>query len=143
MRVMVIMKASAESEAGTLPSRELLAEMMQFNEELVKAGLMLAGEGLHASARGKRVRFEGRKTTVVDGPFAETTELIAGFWIWRVASMDEAVAWARRIPNTDEAHHEVEIREVFEAEDFGEEMTPELRDQEARLRAETEKPQKR
>jgi hypothetical protein len=126
-----------------LSIRELLAEMMQFNDELVKAGLMLAGEGLHASARGKRVRFEGRTTTVVSGPFAQTTELIAGFWIWRVASMDDAVAWARRIPNTDGAHHAVEIREVFEADDFGEEMTPELRDQEARLRAETEALQQR
>jgi hypothetical protein len=139
MRVMVIMKASAESEAEVMPSERMLTEMMQFNEELVKAGVMLAGEGLRASARGTRVRFEGQTTTVVNGPFAAPSELIAGFWIWRVASMDEAVSWARRIPNTDGAHHEVEIREVFEAQDFGDAMTPELRDQEARLRAETDK----
>ena len=139
MRFMVIVKASKYSEAGVMPSERLLREMGAFNEELVRAGIMKAGEGLHPSSRGKRVRFAGRATTVIDGPFPETKELIAGFWLWQVASLDEAVAWARRIPNPENEHHEVELRPVFEAEDFGPEFTPELRDQEERLRAEVEK----
>jgi hypothetical protein len=135
---MVIVKANQDSEAGKLPSEKELAAMMNFNEELVKSGIMLAGEGLHPSNRGKRVRFEkGGATSVKDGPFAETKELIAGFWLWRVASMDEAVAWARRIPNPEGTPGEIEIRQVFDADDFGENMTPELRAQEQRLRAET------
>jgi len=138
MRVMVLMKASPDSEAGVLPSAQLLTEMMAYNEELVKAGIMLAGEGLQSSATGKRVRFEGKtKTTVIDGPFTETKELLAGFWIWKVQSMDEAVAWARRIPNSEGEHHEVELRQVFEMEDFGDNVTPEVRELEARLRDET------
>ena len=137
MRVMVIVKASADSEAGVMPSEELLAAMGAFNEELVKAGVMLAGEGLHPSSRGKRVRFAGERRTVVDGPFAETKELIAGFWLWQVRSMEEAVEWAKRCPNPmPGAESELEIRPVFEADDFGEEFTPELRAQEDRLRAE-------
>lgn len=131
MRVMVIVKASRESEAGALPSTEMLAAMGKFNEELVKAGVMLAGEGLQASSKGKRVRFDGSKRTVIDGPFAETKELIAGFWLWQVRSMDEAVEWLKRAPFED--GDEVEIRQVFEAEDFGENFTPELRDQEKRV----------
>jgi hypothetical protein len=130
---MVIVKASKDSEAGVLPSQEELAQMGEYNEELVKAGVMLAGEGLAASSDGKRVRFDGKKRTVIDGPFAETKELIAGFWLWQVKSMDEAVEWLKRAPFQTE---EVEIRRVFENEDFGEEFTPELRDQEDRLRAE-------
>ena len=136
MRVMVVIKANKESEAGVMPSEKLLAEMGNFNEELVKAGVMLAGEGLHASSQGKRVRFSGGKQTVIDGPFAETKELLAGFWIWKVKSMDDAVGWVKRIPNPDGQDGEVEIRPVFEAEDFGVEFTPALREQEARLRAE-------
>lgn len=131
MRVMVIVKASKESEAGVLPSTEMLAEMGKYNEELVKAGIMLAGEGLHASAKGKRIRFEGSKRTVIDGPFAETKELIAGFWLWQVRSMDEAVEWLKRAPF--EPGDEVEIRQVFEAEDFGDNFTPELREQERKI----------
>jgi hypothetical protein len=138
MRVMVIMKASADSEAGVMPSTKLLTEMGEYNEELVKAGIMLAGEGLHPSSKGARVRFSGGKPTVIDGPFAETKELIAGFWMWEVKSMAEAIEWARRIPNSDGAHHEVEIRQVYSAEDFGEAFTPEMREKEARLREETE-----
>jgi hypothetical protein len=138
MRVMVIVKASKDSEAGVLPSQQLLTEMMQFNEQLVKAGIMLAGEGLQSSAKGKRVRFSGSKRTVIDGPFAEAKELVAGFWMWQVRSMDEALEWARRIPNPTGEEGEVEIRPVFEADDFGAEMTPELREQEERLRAGTE-----
>ena len=134
MRVMAIMKASKESEAGQMPSQALLTEMGQFNEELVKAGIMLDGEGLHPSSKGKRVRFDGSSVSVVDGPFAEAKELVAGFWMWKVASMDEAVAWAKRCPNTDGAHTEIELRPVFEAEDFGADFTPELRAQEDRLR---------
>jgi hypothetical protein len=130
---MVIVKASKESEAGQLPTRELLAEMGKFNEELVNAGVMLAGEGLQASSKGKRVKFSGRQRTVIDGPFAETKELIAGYWIWQVKSMDEAVEWLKRAPFDGGA--EVEIRQVFEADDFGKEFTPELRAQEERLRA--------
>jgi hypothetical protein len=137
MRVMVVVKADKNSEAGVLPSKELLTEMGKFNEQLVKAGIMLAGEGLHASSKGKRVRFEGTKRTVIDGPFTETKELIAGFWLWQVRSMDEAVEWLKRAPF--DGGTEVEIRPVFEAEDFGAEFTPELRAQEERLRAEIEK----
>src|SRR5215216_3740017 len=135
MRVMVIVKASPESEAGEMPSEQLLTEMGAYNEELVKAGIMLAGEGLHPSSRGKRIAFSGAKRTVIDGPFAETKELIAGFWLWQVKSMDEAVEWARRCPNPMMSDSELEIRPVFEAEDFGAEFTPELREQEDRLRA--------
>ena len=135
MRVMVIIKASKDSEAGAMPSEQLLAEMGNFNEELVKAGVMLAGEGLHPSAKGVRVRFAGSQRTVTDGPFAETKELIAGFWIWKVASMQEAIEWVRRCPNPMEGESEIEIRPIFEAEDFGEAFTPELREQEERLRA--------
>jgi hypothetical protein len=138
MRVMVIVKATKESEAGQMPSTELLTAMGQFNEELVKAGVMLAGEGLHPSAKGKRVRFSGKSRTVVDGPFADTQELVAGFWLWQVKSMDEAVEWARRCPNPMEGESYLEIRPVFEAEDFGAELTPELRAQEERLRTEAE-----
>jgi len=135
MRVMVIVKASPESEAGEMPSEQLLTEMGAYNEELVKAGIMLAGEGLHPSSRGKRIAFSGTKRTVIDGPFAETKELIAGFWLWQVKSMDEAIEWARRCPNPMMSDSELEIRPVFEAEDFGAELTPELRAQEERLRA--------
>ncbi len=135
MRVMVMVKASPESEAGRMPSRELLTAMGNFNEELVKAGVMLAGEGLHPTSRGKRVRFSGTKRTVVDGPFTETKELVAGFWLWQVKSMEEAVEWVKRCPNPMEGDSEIEIRQVFEAEDFGAELTPELRAQEERLRA--------
>jgi hypothetical protein len=135
MRVMVLIKANKDSEAGVLPSEKLLTEMGKFNEELVKAGVMLAGEGLHASSKGKRVRFSGGKQTLIDGPFTETKELLAGFWIWKVKSMDEAIGWVRRIPNPESQDGEVEIRPVVEAEDFGAEFTPELREQEERLRA--------
>ncbi len=138
MRVMVIVKASAESEAGEMPSEQLLTEMGNYNEELVKAGIMQAGEGLHPSAKGKRVRFSGKNRSVVDGPFAETKELVAGFWIWQVKSMDEAVEWAKRCPNPMPGDSDLEIRPIFEAEDFGAEFTPELREQEDRLRAEIE-----
>lgn len=143
MRVMVIVKATKNSEAGVMPSEKLLADMGKYNEELVKAGIMLAGEGLHPSRKGKRVRFAGGKKTVSDGPFAETKQLIAGYWIWQVKSIEEAVEWVRRCPDPmpgEEA--EIEIRPVFEAEDFGKELTPELRAQEERLRAEVE-PQRR
>ncbi len=135
MRFMVLIKASKDSEAGVLPSQELLAEMGRFNEELVKAGVMLAGEGLQASSKGARVKFSGSKRTVTDGPFAETKELIAGFWLWQVRSKEEAIEWVKRCPNPmPGAESEVEIRQVFEAEDFGSEFTPELREQEERLR---------
>jgi hypothetical protein len=130
---MVIVKADKDSEAGVMPSRELLTDMGKYNEELVKAGIMLAGEGLHPSSKGKRVRFEGSKRTVTDGPFTESKELIAGFWLWQVKSMDEAVEWLKRAPF--DGGTEIEIRPVFENEDFGEEFTPELREQEARIRA--------
>jgi len=133
MRFMVLVKADKNSEAGVLPDRKLLAEMGNFNEELVKAGIMLAGEGLQPSSKGARVRFSGGKRTVIDGPFAETKELVAGFWLWQVKSKEEAIEWLKRAP-FDEA--EVELRQVFEAEDFGAEFTPELREQEERLRAE-------
>jgi hypothetical protein len=138
MRVMVMVKATSESEAGKMPSTELLAAMGNFNEELVKAGVMLAGEGLHPSIRGKRVRFSGSQRTVVDGPFRQTSELVAGFWLWQVKSMEEAIEWVKRCPNPMEGESEIEIRPVFEAEDFGAEFTPELRAQEDRLRAATE-----
>lgn len=138
MRVMVMVKATEESEAGVMPSKELLTEMGNFNEELVKAGLMLAGEGLHPSSKGARVQFSGAERKVVDGPFAETKELVAGFWLWEVKSMDEAIEWVRRCPNPMEEESEIEIRQVFEADDFGEEFTPELREQEERLRAQAE-----
>lgn len=135
MRVMVIVKASADSEAGVMPGEELLTAMGAYNEELVNAGIMLAGEGLHPSSRGKRIRFSGDARTVVDGPFAETRELIAGFWLWQVGSMEEAVEWAKRCPNPmPGTEAELEIRPVFENDDFGEEFTPELRAQEDRLR---------
>jgi hypothetical protein len=134
---MVIIKANKDSEAGKLPSEKLLTEMGKFNEELVKAGIMLAGEGLHPSTKGKRVRFSGSKRTVIDGPFSETKELVAGFWLWQVRSMEEAVEWVKRIPcDEDSPEEDVEIRPVFEAEDFGENLTPALREQEDRLRAE-------
>ncbi len=139
MRVMVLIKANADSEAGVMPSEELLTAMGKFNEELVKAGVMLAGEGLQPSSKGKRVRFSGDRRTVVDGPFAETKELVAGFWLWQVKSMDEAVEWLKRCPNPTGIDGEVEIRTVFEPEDFGAELTPELREQEARLRAQVAK----
>jgi hypothetical protein len=137
MRVMVIVKATKESEAGQMPSEKLLRDMGNFNEELVKAGVMLAGEGLHPSSKGKRVRFSGANRTVIDGPFTETKELIAGYWLWQVKSIEEAVEWLKRAPFDDGA--EVEIRPVFEAEDFGKEFTPELRAQEERLRAQIER----
>ncbi|WP_354687179.1 YciI family protein [Cupriavidus necator] len=136
MRVMVMVKATSESEAGKMPSTELLTAMGNFNEELVKAGVMLAGEGLHPSAKGKRVRFSGSERTVIDGPFAATSELVAGFWLWQVKSMEEAVEWVRRCPNPMEGESEIEIRPVFELEDFGAELTPELKAQEERLQAE-------
>jgi hypothetical protein len=133
---MVIVKATQQSEAGELPSTELLTAMGQYNEELVKAGVMQAGEGLQPSARGKRVRFSGSTRSVTDGPFAETKELIAGFWLWQVASMDEAVEWVKRCPNPMPGDSDIEIRQIFEVEDFGAQMTPELREQEERLREE-------
>ena len=138
MRVMVMVKATAESEAGQMPSTELLAAMGNFNEELVKAGVMQAGEGLQPSSRGKRVHFSGSRRTVVDGPFTESKELVAGFWLWQVKSMEEAVEWVKRCPNPMPSDSEIEIRQVFEAEDFGAEFTPELRTQEDRLREEIE-----
>jgi hypothetical protein len=134
MRVMVMVKATQESEAGKLPSTELLAAMGRFNEELVKAGVMMAGEGLQPSARGRRVRFAGRTRSVSEGPFAQVGELVAGFWLWQVASMDEATEWVKRCPNPMESESEIEIRPLYEAADFGDALTPELREQEARLR---------
>ena len=143
MKVMVIVKATQMSETGCMPGEELLAAMGAYNEELVKAGIMLAGEGLHPSSKGKRIRFSGTSRTVVDGPFAETKELIAGFWMWQVRSMEEAVEWARRCPDPMPGQDaELEIRPVFEADDFGEAFTPELRAQEDRLREEIERQQK-
>jgi hypothetical protein len=135
MRFMVMVKATEESEAGQMPSQELLAAMGRYNEELVKAGVMVAGEGLQPSAKGVRVRFDGTSRRVIDGPFAETKELVAGFWIFQVKSLEEAVEWVKRCPNPMTGPSEIEIRQIFEAEDFGEEFTPELREQEARLRA--------
>jgi hypothetical protein len=138
MRVMVMVKATANSEAGQMPSTELMEAMGRYNEELVKAGVMLAGEGLQPSTKGKRVQFAGSQRTVIDGPFSETKELVAGFWLWQVRSMEEAVEWAKRCPNPMPGEEgELEIRQVFETEDFGAEMTPELREQEERLRAQT------
>ena len=134
MKVVVFVKANKDSEAGVMPSTELLAAMGAYNEELVKAGIMLAGEGLHPTSRAARVQFKGDSRTVIDGPFTESKELIAGFWIWQVKSMDEAIEWARRCPNPTGEESELEIRPVFEAEDFGAEFTPELREQEERLR---------
>jgi hypothetical protein len=139
MRVMVLVKANKDSEAGVLPDKKILTEMGKFNEELVKAGVMQAGEGLHPSSKGKRVKFSAGKQTVIDGPFAETKELVAGFWLWQVKSLDEAIRWIKRAPFEDT---EIEIRPLFEAEDFGAEFTPELREQEERLRAKMEKQKK-
>ena len=136
MRVMVLVKADENSEGGVMPSEQLLTDMTKFNEELVKAGVMLAGEGLHPTSKGKRVRFEGTKRTVIDGPFAETKELLAGFWLWQVKSIDEAVEWLKRAPF--DGGTEIEIRPVFESEDFGAELTPELREREEQIRAEIE-----
>lgn len=138
MKFMVLVKATADSEAGTMPSTELLTAMGKFNEELVKAGVMLAGEGLHPTSRAKRVRFSGTTRTVIDGPFAETKELISGFWMWQCKSMEEAVEWVKRCPNPMLTESEIEIRQVFTAEDFGDALTPELRENEARLRAQAE-----
>jgi hypothetical protein len=135
MRFMIIVKADKHSEAGVLPDEKLLTEMGNFNEELVKAGVMLAGEGLQPSSKGARVKFSGSNRTVIDGPFAETKELIAGFWLWQVKSKEEAIEWVKRCPNPMKGESEIEIRQVFEAEDFGAEFTPELREQEERLRA--------
>ena len=136
MRVMVLVKATKDSEAGVLPDQQLLSEMGAFNEELVKAGIMLDGEGLKPSSAGARVKFQGKNRTVVDGPFAETKELVAGYWIWKVSSMEEAIEWVKRCPNPMPGESEIEIRPLFEASDFGEEFTPQLREQEERLRAE-------
>jgi hypothetical protein len=143
MRVMVIVKATKNSEAGVMPSEKLLSEMGKYNEELVKAGIMLAGDGLHPSGKGKRIKFSGAKRVVVDGPFAETKELVAGFWVWQVRSMEEAVEWARRCPDPmPDEEGELEIRPIFEADDFGKELTPELREREERLRQEIERQKK-
>jgi len=138
MKVIVLVKASKDSEAGIMPSEQMLREMMNFNEELVKAGVMLAGEGLHPSSKGKRMVFKGSGRSFIDGPFSEAKELVAGFWIWQVKSMDEAVAWARRMPNPHLDDGEIEIRPVFSDSDFGDALTPEIRDQADRLRAQTE-----
>ena len=142
MRVMVMVKATKASEAGELPDEKLLTEMGKYNEELVKAGIMVAGEGLHPSSKGKRVRFSGTRRTVIDGPFAETKELVAGYWLWNVKSMDEAVEWLKRCPNPMNEESDVEIRPLFEADDFGEAYTPELRAQEQRLRDEVARQRK-
>ena len=139
MRVMVIVKATEESEAGVMPSEQLLTDMTKFNEELVDAGVMLAGEGLHPSSKAKRVRFSGAKRTVTDGPFPETKELIAGFWIWKVKSIEEAVEWVKRCPNPMNVESDVDIRPIFEAEDFGAELTPEIRERDKRMRSQIEK----
>lgn len=144
MKVMVIVKATKDSEAGVMPSEKMLAEMGKYNEELVRAGIMLAGDGLHPSVKGKRIQLSGSKRTVVDGPFTESKELVAGYWIWQVRSIEEAVEWARRFPDLAPGEEGVlEIRPVFEAEDFGNELTPELREQEVRLRHELERQQKK
>ena len=137
MRFMILIKATKDSEAGVMPSQQLLTEMGKFNEELVKAGVMLAGEGLHPSSKGARVRFSGGKRTVIDGPFTETKELLAGFWLWQVKSKEEAIEWVKRCPNPHNDAGEIEIRQVFEPEDCGAEFTPELREQEERLRAQS------
>jgi len=139
MRFMVLVKATKDSENGLMPDQKLLAEMGKFNEELVKAGVMLGGEGLHPSSKGARVKFSGTKRTVIDGPFPETKELIAGYWIWKVKSKEEAIEWVKRCPNPHAGESEIEIRQIFESEDFGAEFTPELRAQEDRLRAQIEK----
>jgi hypothetical protein len=139
MRFMILVKASRDSEAGVMPSQQLLTEMGQFNEELMKAGVMLAGDGLHPSSKGARVRFSGRDREVTSGPFAETTQLIAGFWIWKCASLQEAIEWVKRCPNPMPTDSEIEIRQIFEPEDFGDALTPELRKQEERLRAHVSK----
>ena len=136
MRVMVLVKANEQSEAGALPDAKILTEMGKFNEELVKAGVMQAGEGLHPSSKGARVRFSGKDRTVIDGPFAETKELVAGFWLWKCASLQDAIDWVKRCPNPMPGDSEIEIRQIFEAEDFGEAFTPELREQEEQLRGE-------
>ncbi len=141
MRFMVLIKANKDTEAGVLPDEALLTEMGKYNEELVKAGVMLGGEGLHPSSKGARVRFSGSQRTVIDGPFTEAKELIAGFWLWQVRSKEEAIEWVKRCPNPMAGESEIEIRQVFEAEDFGEAFTPELREQEERLRAEIESKQ--
>jgi hypothetical protein len=139
MKVMVIVKASKSSEAGEMPSEQMLKEMGDYNEQLSKAGIILAGEGLHPTSKGYRVRFSGKERTVVNGPFAETKELIAGFWIWQVKSMEEAIEWVKKCPNPHNEESDIEIRQIFEAEDFGEAFTPELREQEDRIRAQTAK----
>ena len=139
MRFMVMVKATKESEAGVMPSEQLLREMGEYNEQLVKAGVMVAGEGLHPSSKGVRVRFSGKNRTVIDGPFAETKELVAGFWLMQVRSKEEVIEWVRRCPNPHEGESEIEIRQVFEAEDFGEAFTPELRAQEERIREQAQK----
>ncbi len=138
MRFMVLLKADADTEGGVMPSNELLAEMGQYNEEMVKAGVLLAGEGLHPSSKGKRVKFSGKDRSVIDGPFAEAKELIAGYWLIQVKSIDEAIEWVKRCPNPLKGESEIEVRQVFEAEDFGDEFTPELREQEDRIRAQAE-----
>jgi hypothetical protein len=138
VRVIVLVKANEQSEAGEMPSEQLLSDMMKLNEELVKSGVMLAGEGLHPSSKGVRVAFSGSERRVIDGPFTETKELVAGYWLWQVKSMDEAIEWVKRVPNPDNAETEIEIRPVFEPDDFGDELTPELREKEAELRSQTE-----
>ena len=144
MRFIILVKATKDSEAGIMPDEKLLADMGKFNEELVKAGVMLEGEGLHPSSKGARVRFSGTKRTVIDGPFPETKELIAGFWIWRVKSKEEAIEWVKKCPNPmPNVESEIEIRQIFEADDFGAEFTPELREQEARIRSQAEQLKKR
>ncbi|MEG4963944.1 MULTISPECIES: YciI family protein [unclassified Microcoleus] len=142
MKVIVLVKATQDSEAGVMPSEQLLTEMGQYNEALVKAGIMFAGEGLHPSSKGARVTFSGTNRSVIDGPFTETKELIAGFWIWQVQSMEEAIAWVKRCPNPMPGESAIEIRQIFTAEDFGESLTPELREQEERIRAEAEQLQR-
>jgi hypothetical protein len=137
MKFMILVKATKDSESGALPDEKLLTEMGKYNEELVKAGIMLAGEGLHPSSKGARVKFSGTKRTVMDGPFAETKELVAGFWLWQVKSKEEAIEWVKRCPNPMPGDSEIEIRQIFEPEDFGDAFTPELREQEARLRAQS------
>ena len=139
MKVMVMVKATKDSEAGVMPTEQLLTDMGNFNEELVKAGIMLAGEGLHPSSKGVRVRFSGTNRSVIDGPFTEIKELVAGYWIWQVQSMEEAITWVKRCPNPMPSESEIEIRPIFEESDFGDEFTPELREQEERIRAEVEK----
>ena len=143
MRVMVLVKATGQSEAGLMPSTGLLEAMGRYNEELVKAGVMLAGEGLHPTSKGARVRFSGKERKVIDGPFAETKELIAGYWIWQCASLEEAIEWVKKCPNPQTTESDIEIRRIFEAEDFGEAFTPELREQEDRLRAQIDQQQQR